>query len=64
MRFIDRTIVADERDPNSEGLVVAKQFEVNRAPFFVVDQENGEEPTVYTIYMKFVKEVLEKQVST
>ena len=36
---IDRTVIADERDESSEGMQLAKQFEVERAPFFIVENE-------------------------
>jgi len=55
---IDEIIVADERDPTSEGIKLAKELNVDRAPFFVVYRE-GEAPEVHTIYIKFAKEVLE-----
>lgn len=57
MSKIDQVLVADERDPGSEGMVIAKRYEVNRAPFFVVERE-GEEVVIYTVYFKFVKDVL------
>ena len=57
MKFIDEVLVADERDENSAGMLVAKELNVERAPFFVVEKENGEKD-VYTVYFKFVKEVL------
>ena len=57
MDKIDRTIIADERDGNSEGMQLAKQYDVDRAPFFIVDDEDND-PIVYTVYFKFVNEVL------
>ena len=57
MASIDRTIVADERDPGSEGMQLAAKLDVKRAPFFVVDEE-GKAPVVYTVYFKFAREVL------
>ena len=57
--LIDKTIVADERDPDSEGMQLAKQYEVNLAPFFVV--ENDGPPRIYTIYFKFVKAELDQK---
>lgn len=54
---IDQIIVADERDPNSEGMILAKQHNVGLAPFFVVEKD-GHETKIYTVYFKFVKEVL------
>lgn len=54
---IDQIIVADERDPNSQGMILAKEHNVGLAPFFVVE-EDGHETKIYTVYFKFVKEVL------
>ena len=59
---INETIIADERDPESEGMQIARKYSVDRAPFFVIDRGEGE-PQIYTVYMKFVKEVLEKKTS-
>jgi len=56
---IDRIVVADERDPNSEGMILAKEHNVDLAPFFVVE-EDGQDTKIYTVYFKFVKEVLSK----
>lgn len=60
MSRIDHIAVADENDPESEGVKLAKQLDVNRAPFFIVEKED-EAPVVYTVYMKFLKEVLEQK---
>lgn len=57
MTQIDEILIADERDPNSAGMLVAKKLDVERAPFFVVEDDD-KAPVVYTVYMKFVKEVL------
>jgi hypothetical protein len=62
MASIDQILLADERDPSSEGMVLAKDLNVERAPFFVVEQP-GRDPEVYTVYLKFVKEVLQQQQS-
>jgi hypothetical protein len=53
---IDRVVVADERDANSEGMQLAARLGVERAPFFVV--ETGTKTVTYTVFLKFVKEVL------
>jgi hypothetical protein len=58
MRGIDEVIVADERDPSSAGLALAKELDVERAPFFVVYRD-GQAPEVHTVYIKFAREVLE-----
>jgi hypothetical protein len=55
---IDRVVVADERDPDSEGMRLAARLGVNRAPFFVV--ESPDKTTVYTVYLKFLKDVLQR----
>jgi len=62
MAEIDEILIADERDPQSAGSVLAAKVGANRAPFFVV--EDGGETRVYTVYFKFAKEVLGKQQST
>lgn len=59
---IDQIIIADERDPNSEGMILAKEHNVNLAPFFVVE-EDGQATKIYTVYFKFVKEVLSEGIS-
>jgi len=56
---IDKIVIADERDPNSEGIILAKEHNVDLAPFFVVE-EDGQATKIYTVYFKFVKEVLSK----
>ena len=62
LKFIDRTVIADERDESSEGMQIANQYNVERAPFFVVE-EDGKEPAIHTVYLKFVKEVLDQKTS-
>ena len=56
MAAIHRTVVADERDPDSEGMRIAAKHDVKLAPFFVV--EEGGETRIYTIYFRFAREVL------
>ncbi|MDE0348213.1 MAG: hypothetical protein OXM56_00680 [Gammaproteobacteria bacterium] len=55
MSHIHRVVVADERDEGSEGMRLARRHEVVRAPFFLV--RNHQKTTVYTVYLKFVREV-------
>ena len=57
---IDRVVIADERDPDSEGMKLAQQHGVELAPFFIV--ESGGETRVYTTYHRFVNEVLAQAV--
>jgi len=54
---IDSIIIADEREQNSEGMLLASKHQVELAPFFIVRDEHGNEK-IYTVYFKFVKEVL------
>lgn len=37
MSRIDHVVVADERDPDSEGMLLAAHHEVATAPFFIVE---------------------------
>ena len=60
---IDQIIIADENDPTSDGMQLAREFDVATAPFFIVEDDTGE-ATVYTVYFKFLKEVLEKGPAT
>ena len=59
---IDRTVIADERDSSSEGMQLAKRYNVSQAPFFIVEEENVE-PKIYTVYFKFVNDVLSGKTS-
>lgn len=58
MQYIDEVIIADERDMESQGMLLAKQYQVDRAPFFLVDRQD-QATEVYTVYFKLVKEILE-----
>ena len=59
---IDQVIIADERDPDGAGMRLATQYGIDRAPFFLVEEE-GAPPRIYTIYLKFLKEVLGSESS-
>lgn len=63
MDRIDQVVIADERDPQSDGMQLAAKHQVDRAPFFIVENEDGNE-MIYTIYFQFVKEVLNGQVKS
>jgi len=56
---IDRVVVADERDLESEGMRLAARHAVERAPFFVVERP-GEASRIYTVYMRLLRDVLQK----
>ncbi|MGI1678002.1 MAG: hypothetical protein K6L75_04670 [Cellvibrionaceae bacterium] len=62
IKSINEVLVADERDEASAGMALAKELNVERAPFFVVERD-GQAPEVYTVYLKFVKEVLSEEQS-
>lgn len=51
---IDRTVIADEREPESEGMLLAQQHGVTLAPFFLVEDEGA--TRVHTVYFKFRQE--------
>ncbi len=59
---IDRVVIADERDPESEGMQLARLYKVELAPFFIVERD-GVDPEIYTVYFRFVKEVLSAETS-
>lgn len=59
---IDSTVIADERDPHSEGMQLAQQYQVDTAPFFLVRMDDGE-TRVYTIYFRFVNEILKAKTT-
>ena len=56
MARIDHVAVADEREPGSEGMRLARRHGVDLAPFFLVEKNGA--TTAYTVYFKFLKEVL------
>ena len=62
LESIDEVVIAEESDPQSRGMLMAKQLGVNFAPFFVVERAN-EAPVVYTVYFQLVKEVLSHKSS-
>ena len=57
MARIDEVAIADLADPDSRGMQLAQAFDTAYAPFFIVRE--GDETRLYTIYLKFVREVLE-----
>lgn len=59
---IDEILIADVRDPDSAGMKLANDLQVTRAPFFVVEKEGDVE--VFTVYFKFVKQILGAKTST
>ena len=66
MSRIDATVMADERDSQSAGALLAAQHKVSLAPFFIVEDggvedgvEGGGRTRIYTVFMRFLREVLQ-----
>lgn len=55
---IDHIAIADERDPDSEGIKLATKHGVARAPFFLVELDG--QTNVFDIYFKFKKFMAEQ----
>ncbi len=55
---IDEVIYAREVDPSSPGMLLAQEYDVKLAPFFLV--KRGADVTVFTSVIQLVKEVLER----
>ena len=62
-KFVDSVTWADESDPKSAGMVLAKRFGVDVAPFFIVG-ELGDEPTIFTSALKLHRSVLKARTMT
>lgn len=60
---IDRIVIADERDPASEGMQLAARHAVDLAPFFIVERDDGT-TQVYTVYFRFLREILEGETDS
>ena len=59
---IDDVVWALENDPESPGMVLGKRLGVERAPFFVVRDDQGE--TVYTSMLQLIQARFGKEVTT
>ena len=59
---IDEIVWAHEDDPQSPGMVLGARVGVERAPFFVVRDEQGEK--VYTSVLQLVRERFGQTVTT
>ena len=65
MSHINRVVIADERNPDSEGMRLAARHGVATAPFFIVEQHPEEggshreapKTTVYTVYLRFARDL-------
>jgi hypothetical protein len=58
IEIINHISIADERDADSEGMRLAREHNVERAPFFLVD--DGGSVVAFDIYFKFKKFMTEK----
>ena len=59
---VDEVVWAREDDPESPGMVLARRLGVERAPFFVVRDEQGEK--VYTSVLQLVRERFGQSVTS
>jgi len=57
--LLDHIAIADERNEDSEGMRLAAQYKVERAPFFIVEHDSADGESgdieVFDIYFKFKK---------
>lgn len=60
IEMINHISIADERDAESEGMRLARQHNVERAPFFLVEEDGN--VTAFDIYFKFKKFMTEKGI--
>ena len=58
---IDRVVIADEREPEGLGMRLAREHDVDRAPFFLVTDDSSQ-VRVYTVYHRLVEAVLKRPV--
>jgi len=61
MSLIDRVVIADESDPESEGMRLAATHSVSSAPFFIVERE--QQTQIYTVYFKFIRDIAKENVT-
>ena len=50
---IDHVVIADARDADSPGMQLANKYQIQRAPFFVVEDDG--EVQIFDIFFKFKK---------
>ncbi len=56
MPLINEVVIADSRDAESAGMKLARQYQVERAPFFIVEQEKKQ--LVFDVYFKLRKHLV------
>lgn len=57
LAIIDHIVIADARDVDSPGMQLARKHQVERAPFFIVEDDG--EVQIFDIYFKFKKYLTE-----
>lgn len=58
--FINHIAIADERNMDSEGMRLAEKYKVERAPFFIVEEDDEETVHVFDVFFKFKKYISNK----
>ncbi len=62
LQHVNHIAIADERDSDSEGMKLALQHQVSRAPFFIVETDSDVE--VFDVYFKFKKYLADHGLTT
>jgi hypothetical protein len=59
---IHHLVTADERDPASEGYLLANKYQIDTAPFFIVVTDDGI-THIYSTYSRFLKNVFDLKLA-
>ncbi|WP_456412036.1 hypothetical protein [Thiolapillus sp.] len=62
LQHIDHIITADPNHPDGEGMRLAARHQMERAPFFLVRDKDGNE-RIYDSFLRFKREVLQAKTS-
>ena len=62
LAIIDHVVIADARDADSPGMQLASKHQVERAPFFIVEEDG--EVKIFDIYFKFKKYLTDNSLET
>ncbi|KPJ82165.1 MAG: hypothetical protein AMS17_19110 [Spirochaetes bacterium DG_61] len=54
---IDKIVYADPRNPNEEGMKLAKYWSMKRAPFFIIEEEGR--TVIYSSVMELIRKELQ-----
>ena len=55
LKFVDRIVVADVNNTQSEGIQLALKHNMDRAPFFIVTDSNTTQ--IFDVYFKFKRHI-------